>query len=174
MESTSSSVATFCVDRRGESGHEQVRDAPRSPSYFGISYSRIAWLRNVFQVSSRHHAMVLVPVVRGSASGSRSGATRPCSASNASLMLGAAVREVAAAEVENFDARDRRRCRSSAAAAARVSRSRTLRRRRTPPRRSAAPDSACAARRACRRSRSRCRRSARRGRGPCRPRANRA
>ena len=26
---------------------------PRSPSYFGISYSRIRWLRHVFQVSSQ-------------------------------------------------------------------------------------------------------------------------
>ena len=35
---------------------------PRSPSYFGISYSRTRWSRKVFQVSSRDEPVVLVEV----------------------------------------------------------------------------------------------------------------
>jgi hypothetical protein len=35
---------------------------PATPSHFGISYPRIAWLRNVFQASSHRDAMVLVQV----------------------------------------------------------------------------------------------------------------
>ena len=34
-----------------------------SPSYFGTSYSRMRWSRNVFQVSSQREAVVLVEVV---------------------------------------------------------------------------------------------------------------
>ena len=36
----------------GSSSGTKTFGAPRSPSYFGISYSRIRWSRNVFQVSS--------------------------------------------------------------------------------------------------------------------------
>ena len=41
------------VARRDSSSGTKTFGDPRSPSYFGISYSRIRWSRNVFQVSSQ-------------------------------------------------------------------------------------------------------------------------
>src|SRR5262249_24351889 len=47
-----SSVSTFRLDASSLIGTETF-GVPTSPSYFGISYSRTRWFRNVFQVSSQ-------------------------------------------------------------------------------------------------------------------------
>ena len=141
--------------------------APRSPSYFGISYSRIRWSRNVFHVSSqasrwswcRSRALVREDHVRRDARPSaprrtpsprrrRTGRSRRGSSSTTTCDDAKPRRKSCRARARLVRARPRRRS----------STTQHDRRRRDASRRAAA---------ACRRSRSRCRRRARRARGSC-------
>ena len=138
--------------------------APKSPSYFGISYSRIRWSRQVFQVRSETSRWSWCRSSRKCVK-TRSGENSRFRSSNVLLHRRARVR---AGSRRGSPARPRASTATrsrKAAADARASRPRSAELQKT----THAPRAADARRSggaACRRSRSRCRRRARRARGP--------
>ncbi len=104
---------------------EDVR-APRSPSYFGISYSRIEWSRNVFHVSSQASRWSWWRSCRACVR-TRSGSTRLQLLEDV-LDLAADVREEAVAEAVHDDVGSPRRRGTPRRSRGLVSRARPARR----------------------------------------------